>query len=290
MNWIELSKSLAHHPTELALGLSLVLSLTLTVGIRATELVGQFLQSWFERHPDFLGGRGSALFARLESAWVLLVLALAGVFGGGMVFLHIVETLRDSPLLSQCDQLFVDTVHRTVDDKEVAFFSAITPLAGVYAPIVWGTLVMLWLVWKREKLLASFWVGGLLGNAAIIVGLKQIFQRERPVFESPLLVESNFSFPSGHAMTSILLYGLLGYVLSRVLSRYAPVHRHVIVWVVIFLGFLIGTSRLVLGVHYPSDVMAGWSVGACWLSLLVLLSEFFRGRFRAPLEEVDASR
>lgn len=83
-------------------------------------------------------------------------------------------------------------------------------------------------------------------------------------------------------MTSILLYGLLAYVLSRQVSRYGPVHRHFIVWVVTFLGMMIGTSRLVLGVHYPSDVVAGWSVAAAWLGCLVLMAEMLRGRFRCP--------
>ena len=282
MTWPDLAVRLADHPTELALGLSLVLSLMLTAGIRFTELLGRLLKRWLERNPGFLRGRGVAAFARVEGALVMLVLALAGVFGGGVLFLHIVETLRESPLLSECDRLFVETVHHTVDKAEVAFFSTITPLAGVFAPIIWGVLVTAWLVRRKERLLVWIWISGLVGNSLIIVGLKQTFQRQRPVFEAPLLVESNFSFPSGHAMTSILLYGLLGYVVSRMLPRYSPVHRHVLAWVVTFLGFLIGTSRLVLGVHFPSDVMAGWSVGATWLSLLVLLSEFLRGRFRAP--------
>lgn len=283
MSWLEIADRLAHHPTELALGLSFVLSFTLTAGIRLTEIFGGLLKRWLERHPQVLRGRGVSVFARVEGALVMLVLALAGVFGGGVVFLHIVETLRESPLLSECDKLFVDTVHHTVDKAEIAFFSTITPLAGVFAPIILGVVVTAWLVRRGQRLLTWVWISGLVGNSLIIVGLKQTFQRERPFFETPLLVESNFSFPSGHAMTSILLYGLLGYIISRMLPRYSPIHRHVLVWGVTFMGFLIGTSRLVLGVHFPSDVMAGWSVGASWLSLLVLISEFLRGRFRPPV-------
>lgn len=280
MTWHSLAEALGHHPTELALSLSLVLSLALTLGIHFTERSRHYLKSALERHPGFLRGHGVSFFSRVESALVLLVLGLIGILGGSAGFLHIVEALQDSPGLSQWDTRFVETVHHTASQGEIAFFSAITPLAGIYPPIVLGVLVGGWLGARQQRLLAWIWVSGLVGNSLIAHGLKQFFRRERPVFEAPLLVENNFSFPSGHAMTSILLYGLLAYVLSRQLPAYRAIHRHFIVWSVTFLGGLIGTSRLVLGVHYPSDVLAGWSVGSAWLAFLVLLAEGLRGRFR----------
>ncbi len=282
MTWLTSAEALGHHPTELAFSLSLFLSLTLTLGLRLAERSRLYIKGVLEKNPSWLWGRGSAAFGRTEDAFPLLLLALVGVLGGGAVFLHIVEALQESQALTQWDQLFVETVHHTAAKSEVAFFSAITPLAGVYPPIVLGVLVAGWLWLRRQRLLAAIWVGGLVGNSLLIQGLKQYFQRERPVFDSPFLVETNFSFPSGHAVTSILLYGLLAYVLSRQIPAYSPVHRHVIVWAVTFAGFLIGTSRLVLGVHYPSDVLAGWSVGSAWLALLVLTAEGLRGRFRWP--------
>ncbi len=280
VTWLSSAEALGHHPTELALSLSLVLSLVLTLGIRFTESSRRYLKGALERHPQFLRGRGVSIFGRVEDALVLLALGLLGILGGSAVFLQVVEALQDSQALSQWDTRFVDTVHHTVTRGEVAFFSAITPLAGIYPPIVLGVLVGCWLGVRRQRLLAWIWISGLVGNSLLAHGLKQFFRRERPVFEAPLLVENNFSFPSGHAMTSILLYGLLAYVLSRQLPAYSSIHRHFIVWLVTFLGCLIGTSRLVLGVHYPSDVLAGWSVGSAWLALLVLLAEGGRGRFR----------
>ena len=272
-----IAERLGHHPTELALIISLAVSLLLTLGIVLTERARPHIKGLMEKIP-----LGATAYVRIEGALVLLFFALLGVLGGASIFLHIVEALQEAPALARCDQLFVDTVHRTASHAEVMFFSMITPLAGVYPPLILGVLVACWLVYRREKLLAWIWAAGLIGNSLLIQGLKLYFQRERPVFEAPILVENNFSFPSGHAMTSILLYGLLAYVLSRQVSRYGPVHRHFIVWVVTFLGMMIGTSRLVLGVHYPSDVVAGWSVAIAWLGCLVLLAEMLRGRFRHP--------
>ncbi len=274
---------LAHHPTELAFTLSLLLSLTITLAIRATERARPWLRAGFARRPKFLGERSVAIFDRLDEALVLLALALLGVFGGSALFLHLVEALREGTWLPQWDKTFVQTVHVTATSFEVAFFSAITPLAGRYPPVVLGGLVAGLLLSRKHYKLCSVWVVGLIGNGVLIEGLKRVFQRQRPTFDQPLLVETNFSFPSGHAMTSILLYGLLAYVFSREFFKYRPIHRHLMIWAITFAGVLIGTSRLVLGVHYPSDVMAGWSVGATWLAILVLLAEALRGRF-GPIE------
>lgn len=279
MSWLGSAEFLAHHPMELALALSLLVSLSITLAIRTAERARPWLRAGLERRPNLLGERGEAIFERLEEALVLLALALLGVFGGSALFLHLVEALREGSWLPQWDTVFVQTVHGAATEFEVAFFSAITPLAGRYPPLILGGLVAGLLLARKHYKLCSVWVMGLVGNGVLIEGLKRLFQRQRPTFDQPLLVETNFSFPSGHAVTSILLYGLLAYVFSREFFRYRPVHRHLMIWGITFAGVLIGTSRLVLGVHYPSDVLAGWAVGATWLAILVLLAEALRGRF-----------
>lgn len=287
MTWLGSAEFLAQHPMELSLALSLLLSLTVTLAIRATERARPWLRAGFQRRPKFLGERSQAVFERLDEAMVLLALSLLAVFGGSSLFLHLVEALREGTWLPQWDKTFVQTVHQAATPFEVGFFSAITPLAGRYPPVVLGGLMAGLLLARKHYKLASVWIVGLIGNGVLIEGLKRVFQRQRPTFDQPLLVETNFSFPSGHAMTSILLYGLLAYVASREFFKYRPLHRHIMVWAITFAGVLIGTSRLVLGVHYPSDVMAGWSVGAIWLAILVLLAEALRGRF-GPVERLWA--
>lgn len=287
MNPNTIAEALGHHPTELALVLSLLASLTLTLAIVATERARPWLRAGFERRPKFLGPRSVAVFQRVDEALVLLILALLGILGGSSLFLHLVEGLRESTWLPEFDHTFVQTVHHTTNPTELAFFRAITPLAGPWPPLLLGLLVGIGLLWRRHRLLCAVWVTGIVGNTLLSAGLKQLFGRDRPVFENPFVNEPYFSFPSGHSMTSVLLYGLLAYICSRELFRYNPRHRHIMIWALTFLGVLIGTSRLVLGAHFPSDVLAGWSVASAWLATLVLLAETLRGRF-GPVGELRA--
>lgn len=110
------------------------------------------------------------------------------------------------------------------------------------------------------------WRHGAIG--AIVIGLsslgveliKRFVARERPDFLEPVLVERGFSFPSGHATLSMVAYGILGVLLSR-----TPMPRRLRLVLLALLAVIIlavGLSRVWLGVHYPSDVVAGWASGA----------------------------
>lgn len=118
-------------------------------------------------------------------------------------------------------------------------------------------------------LLASrrFALAGVLG-ASIALGtlfnnlLKSIFERARPEFVAEGVPIDSFSFPSGHAMLSAIVYLSLGALLAR--SEERRRYKGYILGVAIALTLLIGASRLYLGVHYPTDVLAGWCIGALW--------------------------
>jgi undecaprenyl-diphosphatase len=108
-----------------------------------------------------------------------------------------------------------------------------------------------------------------VGAEVITIGLKQGFQRERPFFPDPLATERTFSFPSGHASVSLAVYGTLGYIAARHLeTRRAQVLALVSAAVLVL---LIGFSRLYLGVHFLSDVIAGYSIALAWVALCVVL-------------------
>ena len=99
--------------------------------------------------------------------------------------------------------------------------------------------------------------------------LKAIFARPRPFFLDPIATAAFYSFPSGHVMGSVIVYGLLAYLLlQRKPSR--PV-RLVIIGVTTLIVLLVGLSRMVLGVHYLSDVLAGFAAGGAWLVVCVWL-------------------
>ncbi len=105
-------------------------------------------------------------------------------------------------------------------------------------------------------LLAS--IGGMILNTA----LKAVFARPRPAVVPPLAIVGSTSFPSGHSMIAAVVYLTLGALLARTTTRWRL--RLYYVGVALFLSAVIGLSRLYLGVHYPTDVLAGWCAGMAW--------------------------
>jgi undecaprenyl-diphosphatase len=99
--------------------------------------------------------------------------------------------------------------------------------------------------------------------------LKQLFLRDRPQLWERILDVSNYSFPSGHAMISLVVYGFIGYWLAK---KY-PAWRWLTTSFTIAFILAIGFSRLYLGVHWPTDVIAGYTAGLVWLLACVLVWE-----------------
>ena len=110
------------------------------------------------------------------------------------------------------------------------------------------------------------WLHGVLGAAAIGLAslgneaLKAVIARARPDVLDPIVDERGFSFPSGHSALGMAAWGILGVLVMR--SRLPLGVRRGIVVVLVVLIVLIGLSRIWLGVHYPTDVLAGWTAGA----------------------------
>ncbi len=100
-------------------------------------------------------------------------------------------------------------------------------------------------------------VGGLLINQV----MKLFFAKPRPELWTRLISEHSFSFPSGHAVGSMVVYGFIAYILAKEL----PTYRRYVDAVSSILIIAIGFSRLYLGVHYPTDIIAGYGVGLLWL-------------------------
>lgn len=110
---------------------------------------------------------------------------------------------------------------------------------------------------------------GVVGVMLTNVGLKHLFKRDRPYFDEPLLTLHTYSFPSGHTASCVVFYGLLALFLCHFMRT--NVARSVIVASAVVLMATVGFSRMYLGVHYLSDVIAATLEGCCWM-LLVLSS------------------
>jgi undecaprenyl-diphosphatase len=135
-------------------------------------------------------------------------------------------------------------------------------------------------VLKHRWLLFETWLAAVVSSVALDQLLKVLFARPRPIFEHPLLRESGYSFPSGHAMESLVVYGMVAYFAVLALRTWRA--HTAVVFGAALLVMLIGFSRMYLGVHYFSDVLAGFAAEGIWLSTCITAMESIRrGRRRA---------
>jgi undecaprenyl-diphosphatase len=134
------------------------------------------------------------------------------------------------------------------------------------------------LIRKRER----FWLLALTvavpGGMLLNVALKHAFQRARPVFEEPLLSLGTYSFPSGHAAGSTVFYGILAAYLICNLRLWR--WRLLIAMSSVVLVSLVALSRMYLGVHYLSDVVAGIVESIGWLAFILTSVAFMRQWFQ----------
>jgi undecaprenyl-diphosphatase len=144
-------------------------------------------------------------------------------------------------------------------------FRDISPLGG-YAVVILISLAVIGYLLMDGKRAAALWVLVSVGGGAVLSNLlKFAIERPRPDLVARLVEVNTTSFPSGHATLAAVTYLTLGALLSRVEAR-----RRVKIYlltVAMTLTFLIGVSRIYLGVHWPTDVLAGWCVGAAWAML-----------------------
>lgn len=123
-------------------------------------------------------------------------------------------------------------------------------------------------------------LGGAVGGVGISQGLKAVFGRERPDMAYRAVEAANASFPSGHAMLSAVVFLTLGVLAARFADR-----RRVKVLAMsaaVLLSLLVGASRVYLGVHWASDVLAGWCMGAAWAMACWLAAYLAQRRFTPP--------
>jgi undecaprenyl-diphosphatase len=215
------------------------------------------------------------LIVALALAWVVAELALQVVDGGALVgtdqrILNLVATLR-TPELDQVMFAFTFLASTPVIVAVTAVAVAVALLARRYA----DALILF---------LAPV-AGGLFVEV-----VKLLIARPRPPLEDARIVVAGFSFPSGHATLAATLYGTLAYLIARDLGkgrgngRGRDVPRVLIGIAATLLIFAVGLSRIYLGVHYPSDVLAGWVAGAFWLVLVVVAEHVWlpRATLRLP--------
>ena len=236
--------------------------------------------------PDVLAGREPVAGFRqwmAHNAW-RFVLLFAGVLLplAGFVALadevHEFESFHfDAPLLWKMHGL-----HSPGLDQ---FFTLLSKLGYEWFLIPADVLIVVALLWRKRWREASFVAISFVGSALLNLGSKQFFQRDRPSLWESIAPESTFSFPSGHAMGSMTLAVTVALLAWNTRWR----------WPVLVLapGFsvLVSVSRVYLGVHYPSDILAGWCAALVWVvgCFLVMFRRRHPWRHR-PLARLSAAK
>jgi undecaprenyl-diphosphatase len=144
----------------------------------------------------------------------------------------------------------------------------VTALGGVFVLSTVTAVAAGYLLAVRKFATAAFLVGAITCGALISTLLKAVFSRPRPELVAHLVEVHSASFPSGHAMNSAITYLTMGVLLARA-ERDRRVRIYLLT-VAIGMTLAIGVSRVFLGVHWPSDVIAGWCVGGVWAILCSL--------------------
>jgi undecaprenyl-diphosphatase len=141
----------------------------------------------------------------------------------------------------------------------------LTALGGPAVLSLTILFVLGYLLLKRSYRSATLVFIATVGGLLISLLLKDFFLRERPDIVPALMVETSPSFPSGHSMLSAVVYLTLGSLLTRVETSSRI--RVYTISIAIFFAVVIGITRVLLGVHYPTDVLVGWITGFLWASL-----------------------
>lgn len=146
----------------------------------------------------------------------------------------------------------------------------LTSLGGISVLTLFAVVALAFLLIQRKRLSALLLIVGLLGGVALSEGLKALFERARPPVEYQVVETLNASFPSGHALLSTVFYLTLGVMLTRAFPRVRL--KAFVLGTAVFIALLVGLTRIYLGAHWASDVVAGWCAGAAWAMALWLVA------------------
>ena len=164
----------------------------------------------------------------------------------------------------------------------------ITALGGTSVLTVLTVIAVGYLVAARKPETATFLAAAVIGGAITGTLLKLVFARARPEVVPHLVFVDSASFPSGHALNSAVTYLTIAAMLARAESKRAV--RLYLIAVAVALSLTIGFSRVYVGVHWPSDVVGGWCVGAAWAMGVSLIARTLqRRRTIEPPPPPDAS-
>ena len=205
-----------------------------------------------------------------------LTLGILALIGAAWLFGGIAEDVVNHDEITVLDVQISSWFHLHATPQLTRIMLVLTDLHGTAGIGAAAFIFGLYLAWKKSRYwllaLAITVPGGMLLNVA----MKLVFQRARPSFDNPFLTLSTYSFPSGHAAGATLFYGMLAaYLVNRVQPWSV---RLAIVLCAALLVAAVAFSRVYLGVHYLSDVLAGCAEAIAWLAICLTAIDGMRHR------------
>lgn len=239
------------------------LVLACSVTVFAWLLLRRGTRAWRAR----VGQEAPALWPLLATlGFAFAAVVLCGV----LLFAAIGARIVPGHPMVVADHALADAVGAHVAPTVLRVFAWLTHAGDPSVLMVLGAAVFAALWWLGRRTLALAWVVALLGNALLNPALKRAFERARPPAEGVFASASGFSFPSGHSSGAIVAYGMLGYIALRTLPGRWQGAALVLATAVVYTT---ATSRVLLQVHFASDVLAGLASGGTWLVTCIAITE-----------------
>ncbi len=165
------------------------------------------------------------------------------------------------------DKTILLAIHQLANPALDFIMVGITRLGDPKTVVPLTAAVLGLLLWKRHYAEARFFALDTFGGAVLSYFLKLAFSKQRPqLWDSPIN-EVTFSYPSGHALGSVVLYGFLSYIVASLHPQYLKAAYSVGLLLIVTIGF----SRLYLGVHWPTDIIGGYGIGLIWITVCISL-------------------
>jgi undecaprenyl-diphosphatase len=221
----------------------------------------------------FIVGIGAAVVRLFRRFGARLAFALAAAMGALLIFALLAEDVLEGETMA-FDGAVRSFVQQLASPDLTSAMRIVTMLGSTQTLVALGLCAGILFVaagWRRDLVLFAVTMAG---AAALNAALKLSFGRARPeaFFDTPL--PTSYSFPSGHALLSLCFYGALAVAVTPHLRR--PAARGAVWASAGLLAALIGFSRIYLGVHYPSDVVAGYATALVWVVLVALGGHTFK--------------
>lgn len=216
---------------------------------------------------------------RNQRAWLLALVALLSVGAIG-VFVDLAEDVETADHITVVDLQWANWLHAHATPALTQAMLAVSTLHDMLSMSILTILLAIFLTWRRER----DWLLGLIlvmpGGIALNTLFKFVYARARPHFIDPIVTLTSYSFPSGHVAGSTLFYG---FVAALLISHTHSLVRHIATVIgALLMVTLVGASRMYLGAHFFSDVLAAFFESLAWLGLCLVGIHLIRARTTAP--------